>query len=585
MNWFSTLGRRRGGQEGIEPSRRVCRARLVLERLEDRTTPSGFEVWTIDQSNTRDLNGDRALDSGGTLYVYRGSDLSGADADRAVPEVIDLGSDLFHNVIFGATGEAGVRPHILLFNSTGSHAIVSFVASGHVLFLDTATRQPVGVVDVDPQSHAVFPAPDNSYVVVANQNGRQLHRIFTDYATNTFKLDPVALDLAPLQGPGRPDNRPICPIVTSDSRLTFVTLAGGGLFVVDTRADTPGEPMRIVAEYTNDVIHRDGCGGVEVAGKVYINAGGPGHSDLYVFDLSDFAGLSGDNPSPTPNKPAPRLVYSQDGDPNTPQGQVDAHGVSLTRHGRYVWVADRFANKIVVVDTKTDTVVNEIAVAGRLSADPAPDLMDFSPSGNRMFVSLRGPNPLSGNNPTFNNAKGSDPGVGVVQVTEAGRNGRLLAVARISHVVNGVERADPHALRVRVIRDKGPAVEAASAAAPVGFAAVDGAAVSPPVEGRRETAARPPSADGGLMAAVSAAFRPAFGEAAAWLPSVASPPTTAEKPPLTLVEAPAEAPSVTALLATAGRTPAEARSADRFVAAPHEEGEAWFVLWEGETQE
>lgn len=417
---------------------RSTHRRLTLESLEDRTVPTAFEVWTIDQSNTRDVDNNGTLDAGGTLYIYQGPDLMGRNAANAAPEVIDLGGDAYHNYLFGATSEAGVRPHMLMFNSSGSHAILAYVASGHVLFIDTATRLPVGVVDVDPQAHAAFPAPDNSYLIVANQNGKTLQRIFTDYQNNVFTLDPVALNLAPLEGPGRPSNRPICPIVTSDSRFTFVTLGGGGMFVVRTEASAP---MTIVADYTNDVVHNEGCGGVELNGKMYINAGSPGHHDLYVFDLSGFDTV----PDPS-NSPAPKLVYSQDGPPATTS--VDAHGVTLTKHGRYLWVGDRWTNKIVVVDTRTDTVVNEIPLAGSVSDDPAPDLMAASPNGNRVFAALRGPIPLTANNPTFNNAKGSTPGVGVIRVTHGGRNGELIAVAPISHMVAGVEQADPHAIAV-----------------------------------------------------------------------------------------------------------------------------------------
>jgi DNA-binding beta-propeller fold protein YncE len=379
----------------------------------------------------------------------------GRHSEDARPESIDLGSDAFHDYMFGATGEAGVRPHMIMFNSTGTHAVLSFVASGHVLFIDTRTRQPVGVFDFDPQAHAAYPSPDDRYVIVANQNGKMLHRIFTDYETNTFTLDPVALNLAPLEGPGRPNNRPICPIVTSDSRFTFVTLAGGGMFVVHT---DPAFPMTIVNDYTDSVVHHDGCGGIELNGKMYINAGGAGHHDLYAFDLSDFDST----PDPT-NSHAPTLIYSQDADPTTTP--ADAHGATLTKHGRYLWMADRWANKIVVVDTRTDSVVNEIPLAGDMSSDPAPDLLVTSPGGNRVFATLRGPTPLSGNNPAFNNAVGSTPGVGVIKVTAGGRSGKFLAIAPISHVVGGAERADPHGIALLTkVCARGDASESVSAA-------------------------------------------------------------------------------------------------------------------------
>jgi DNA-binding beta-propeller fold protein YncE len=139
------------------------------------------------------------------------------------------------------------------------------------------------------------------------------------------------------------------------------------------------------------------------------------------------------------------LVFSHDD-----RGFVDSHGAILTRHGRFLWVADRAASRIVVVDTARDRVVNEIGLVGAVSSDPAPDLLEVSPMGNRVFATLRGPNPLTANVPGVNNAVGSTPGVGIVRVEQAGRGGVLQAVAPISHLVGGVERADPHGLRVRL---------------------------------------------------------------------------------------------------------------------------------------
>lgn len=67
-----------------------------------------------------------------------------------------------------------------------------------------------------------------------------------------------------------------------------------------------------------------------------------------------------------------------------------------------------------------------------------------------MFVAFRGPTPLSGDP---HNAKGSTPGLAILEVLDGGRNGRLLALVRLTNVGgDGVERADPHALRVRRIK-------------------------------------------------------------------------------------------------------------------------------------
>ena len=402
---------------------------------------AGFEVWAVDQSNTTGTT------SGGAIHIYDGSALNGAAAGNAQSERIDLGAAAT-SLCLAQTGMAPVRPHMLFFNTGRSHAILAFVASGHVLFLDAAGRTPVACIDVGVQAHAAVPSPDESYVIVANQNGKLLQRIRTDYGTNTFALEPGAtLDLANGTTPSgalrqdpvlRPDNAPICPLVDSTSRLTFVTLRGGGLFVVDSRAT----PMRIVAEYDRAAIHGNGCGGAETGGKMYLDSGGGtaanlSEFDVYAFTIDDF-GLS---PAP-PNTPAPKLVVSQDDRPDT-----DAHGVTLTKHGRYLWVADRAGNRIVVIETATDQVVNEFSLAGGLSSDPSPDLLELAPPGNRVFASLRGSLPLSGDPHA---STGSTPGVGVIRVEQDGRSGELQAIARISNLAaGGIERADPHGLRVR----------------------------------------------------------------------------------------------------------------------------------------
>ena len=319
-------------------------APLASQRSTIATT-AGFEVWAVDQSGTA-----------GTLYIYQGDALND-DAATAVPEVIDLG-EAVRSVCVEQTGSAPVRGHMLTFNPSHTHAILSYVATGHVVFMDAVTRAPLACIDVGIQAHAAFAFPDASKVIVANQNGKLLQRITTDYATNTFTLDVAAtLDLATCVTPSgaacqdpvlRPDNAPICPIIDSTNRLVFTTLRGGGMFVVDGTTT----PMRILAEYDRSVVQPEGCGGVEQAGSLYVNSGNanPAASHLYAFSLDAFAGAG---PYPA-NTPAPTLIFAQTG------GDFNTHGLALlpAKQGRYLWAADRFANTVEVVDTTTDTLVN-----------------------------------------------------------------------------------------------------------------------------------------------------------------------------------------------------------------------------------
>lgn len=413
-----------------------------------------FEVWLVDQSNSNITAG-----YGGRIYIYDGSDVSGKNAATAPPTaVIDLAGATDALCMTLPNPAHPVRPHMLLFNSSHTHAILSFVASGHVVIFDAATRTPLSCIRTSlgtnglRQAHAAFPAPDDSYILVANQNGKLLERIDTDYDTDTFTLNPAAtINLATCitpsgvacEGAGvRPNNVPICPIIDSSSNFGFVTLGGGGLFVVNPTVT----PMAIFAEYDLATIHGNGCGGLEANGRMYINSGAgasatnPSEFDVYAFPLS---GYTATNP---PNTPVPQVVFSDDTIP--PAHERDSHGAVATKHDRYLWVFDRATNVAEVFHTATHRRVNTVTLDETLGADPTPDLADISPSGNRIFVSLRGPNPLSGSPHV---ATGGTPGLGVILVNRGGKSGFLKSIVPISNKdATGKELADAHGIRVRL---------------------------------------------------------------------------------------------------------------------------------------
>jgi hypothetical protein len=431
----------------------------------DRHHRSSYEVWLVDQE-------DKFNAGAGTLYVFDGRELA-RDAARAIPESIDL-SGAVRTMCEQKTGSMPGRPHMIVFNGGdedgpggNAYAALTFVGTGHVAILDAQTREPVDCIDIGTQAHAAWPTPDQRYLIVANQSGKKLQRIRTDYRTETFALeDSATIDLKTCITPSgkwcedpsprvknapilRPDNAPICPRTTSDGRFTFVTLRGGGMFVVDHNTT----PMRIVAEYDRDNVADNGCGEMEVRDKMYVNSGAglavppnpgdppvqgdePYGHNVYSFELDEFSR----RPSRYANTPAPTLVYSRDDE----KAPVDAHGVAATKQGRYLWWGDRIQNDVVVVDPRRNREINRFELAGDLSDDPAPDLFDLSPRGDYMFASLRGPNPSSGHE-----AFGSTPGVGVIDVRRGGKSGRLVGVARVGNVRG---TPDPHAIRVRTLR-------------------------------------------------------------------------------------------------------------------------------------
>ena len=428
-------------------------ASAVAEQPNPAGANSGtYEVWTIDQTDTRPGHG-------GLLHVYNGRDLE-AGAATAQAETTDLGGDA-SAMCLERTGRTLTRPHMLVFNGGalnqpgGSRwAVVASVVSGHILLLDGDTREPLDCVRMSPgaggaiQAHAMWPTPDQRHVIVANQNGKLLQRVRTDYAAGDLSVEPEAtLSLfegttpsgAPKQDPVlRPDNAPICPRTTDDGRMAFVSLRGGGAVVVDHAAT----PMRIIAEYDKAHVGDNGCGQIEANGRMYVNAGAgapgrPDASEVSSFELSEFR-LDGT----PPNTPAPTLVYRREGD-------VDALALARTKGEKYLLAGDRSQNDVTVVDTRSNEVLRRWSLTGPLSSDPAPDLFDLSPDDKLVFASLRGPAPLSGGH----DAIGSSPGVGVIVLREGGRDGEVVGVAPARR--SDAQPPDPHAIAVRTLEADG----------------------------------------------------------------------------------------------------------------------------------
>lgn len=118
------------------------------------------------------------------LHIWDAKDLEKVNK-AAVAQKVDLGGAAAA-LCMTQTGANPVRPHMLTMNDAATHAIVSFVASGHVLFMDARTRQPITCIRTSfgstgiHQVHQSFPSPDETYVAVANQNGKLYERINTN---------------------------------------------------------------------------------------------------------------------------------------------------------------------------------------------------------------------------------------------------------------------------------------------------------------------------------------------------------------------------------------------------------------------
>jgi hypothetical protein len=393
--------------------------------------PPAYEVWVIDQS-------DSSKDGGGTLYIYDGAALA-VDAKSATAEKVDLG-DKFAEACKEAGGYPK-RPHMIFFTKDGKYGILSYVASGHVVFIDAAARAPIGCVSLGKNAHAAWPTANMKMAIGANIAEKKLVRVWTDYANKKFTINPPSdvVALAPMESGELPDMAPICPITENKSQYAFVTPRGGGLVVFDITAPS----MVPTGTLTRDALRPAGCGGVQIGSTMYLNSGGgwpatPLNHDVYAFGLGSL-----------PEASVPELIGSRQGG--------DSHGMVAV--GKHLWSGDRHLNLIDVYDTANGNIkVGTILLSGDLSKDPAPDLMDAAPDSSYVFAALRGPSPLTGNNKDVNNAVGGTPGVGVIKVESGGRGGKVVGIAAISKMVQEkdkegkdvtVEKADPHGIQVR----------------------------------------------------------------------------------------------------------------------------------------
>ncbi|MFG1704141.1 hypothetical protein ACFLIM_13205 [Nonomuraea sp. M3C6] len=407
-----------------------------------------YEIWLVDQSDT---NG---LAHGGTVYVYDGGDVTRRLSAARPTGVIDLGGAT-SSLCLASTGRNPVRPHMIVFNKADTHAALAFVASGHVVIFDAGSRRPLACLLTEAgaggarQAHALWPTEDDRYLVIANQNGKKLERIRTDYAAGAFTQEPAAtLDLAgcttpsgaPCQSPGtRPDNAPICPFIASDNGPVFVSLRGGGMLVVDWRTT----PMTIVGEYDEGHVPANGCGFIEAKGAVFGDGGGgtPANLDQFSVFRVPRSGYSASNP---PNTPPVQRLYDDD------SPERDAHGTAVSAWERHVWVGDRDGNVAEVFDGRTGARVNTVRLTSPFSADPTVDLFASSPDRAWVFASTRGPTPLSGDP---HSSHGTDPGLLIVRMTDEGRAGQVRGLIPITNVdAAGAERADAHGIRVRRVR-------------------------------------------------------------------------------------------------------------------------------------
>ena len=367
-----------------------------------------YEVWAVDQSGTASDG------TGGLLYIWDGQDIFLKDAKNATPEIIDLAK-----AAKDANCDAPKKPHMILSNFTtpkSSHVLLANVGSGDTFFINIDSRAIVGCVNTiggfngaggTTNTHASVASPDNSMAIVANIGAKDesgfLHKIQTNYTSDDYKLVGTLALHQFTNELGTAAARPICHEFTSDSKFAYITLAGGGLLVVDVGSADGTIPMTVVKVYDKDTVPGIGCGVSRLPfSKIMTNgeSGAKGGDDfLYTFDTSK--AVEGVFPDP--------VQIELPGE--------DTHGAvtCIDQKGDIFAITSmRVSNDVNFVDLQTNKVVATESMATSFSPDPKPDVAHMM--GNKMFIALRGAKPLS----AIGSLENADrtPGVAVLTISD-----------------------------------------------------------------------------------------------------------------------------------------------------------------------
>jgi DNA-binding beta-propeller fold protein YncE len=332
-------------------------------------------------------------------------------------------------------------PHMIDFDSEHRFAFVAATAGQATIVIDAEAKEVVEVLHTGAGSHMAAVTPDDSAAWVAAIGANALVEIELDLDAPTFEVGST-LDVGDLLGPveeANPDWRsndpdidpdddfayasyaPVCHQYSADSSEAWVTLgpgwAQGGLFVLDLddhEVSAAWDPSEVKANCGTG-ISPDGRHAVaNWSGAVVDGADTDG--EWYVFDAQ-----------------TKDLLKTE-----SAQG-LDAHGVRFTPDGKRLWAVNRNSDDALIIDARTFEVIRVID-----DVADTPDILDFSPDSRLVYISQRGPHPVSG---AVHAATGDQPGVAVVHAA-SGRALRVLEPAVVTDEAGEV-RNDVHGLGVR----------------------------------------------------------------------------------------------------------------------------------------
>ncbi|APX96100.1 cell surface protein [Natronorubrum daqingense] len=352
-----------------------------------------YEVWALDQG--RD-----------DIFIYEPAADADGDDEFAMTDYIDV-NDL------GIDAD-DIVPHMIDFSSDYAYAAIACTAGGRTLVFDTEEKELVADIETGPSTHMAAFSPGDEYITVDVMGDMEdghygsIVRLDADTENGEFEeVDRIELGESDEVSDNEVEpGHPICHQYTADGRSLHTLgpeYGNAGLVIVDH------DEFEIERAYTQEEAPTN-CGTMPhyEDEKFYLTAGAPSDPDegedgvghYYVYDTAEDE------------------FILEEGDTEG----VDAHGFWFTPDGEELWILNRETNDGVVVDPETDEPVEDgyIEQYGPDQADDpadsdAPDIMWSSPDGEYMFVSLRGPDPVSGDPHA---ATGITPGFSVMSIED-----------------------------------------------------------------------------------------------------------------------------------------------------------------------
>jgi DNA-binding beta-propeller fold protein YncE len=358
-------------------------AASVATASDHESNVADWEVWALDQGTG--IN---------RVHVYQLQ--NGEFTEVETISFADL--DAPHNEV--------QTPHMIAFDDSNRYAAIASTASGTVSIVRTTDYEVIETIETGATAHmALFaPAPDNS-IWVANIGAQTFTQISSDLENEEFEIEreiTLTADLQEGNWPGWNETYgddltewpgPVCHEFTPDGEYAYVTMGpmDGGLVVVQlssgeiVQAFDPAEVRAncgLALSHDHDQMYANWSG--HLADLEDHHDAEPG--EWYVFDINSH-----------------ELVGAHTAASSGVAG-IDPHGTRVKPDGTEMWQVNRVSNDGIVVDTGTQEVIDTFELTD------TPDIIGFSPDGEWLFVTLRGPNPAS----MPHVAVGNTPGVEVI---------------------------------------------------------------------------------------------------------------------------------------------------------------------------